>query len=60
LSLAAADGAEGKAASKATPIKSTKARMAPSLRRRKETPMLEHDPEKWKPVFRKDHAPTTS
>ncbi|HEV7463171.1 MAG TPA: hypothetical protein VGN85_04580, partial [Methyloceanibacter sp.] len=20
--------------------------------------MLEHDPEKWKPVFRKDHAPT--
>ena len=19
---------------------------------------LEHDPEKWKPVFRKDHAPT--
>jgi hypothetical protein len=21
-------------------------------------PLLEHDPEKWKPVFRKDHAPT--
>jgi len=20
---------------------------------------LEHDPEKWKPVFRKDHAPPT-
>jgi hypothetical protein len=22
--------------------------------------MLEHDPEKWLPVFRKDHAPTKS
>jgi hypothetical protein len=22
------------------------------------TPPLEHDPEKWMPVFRKDHAPT--
>jgi hypothetical protein len=21
---------------------------------------LEHDPEKWEPVFREDHAPTTS
>jgi hypothetical protein len=21
-------------------------------------PALEHDPEKWTPVFRKDHAPT--
>jgi hypothetical protein len=21
-------------------------------------PLLEHDPEKWEPVFRKDHAPT--
>jgi hypothetical protein len=21
-------------------------------------PALEHDPEKWMPVFRKDHAPT--
>jgi hypothetical protein len=21
-------------------------------------PVLEHDPEKWKPVFRKDHAQT--
>jgi hypothetical protein len=21
-------------------------------------PRLEHDPEKWKPVFGKDHAPT--
>jgi hypothetical protein len=21
-------------------------------------PLLEHDPEKWMPVFRKDHAPT--
>jgi hypothetical protein len=23
-------------------------------------PVLEHDPEKWKPVFRKDHAQTKS
>jgi hypothetical protein len=23
-----------------------------------ELPQLEHDPEKWKPVFRKDHAQT--
>jgi hypothetical protein len=22
--------------------------------------MLEHDPEKWEPVFRKDHAPPMS
>jgi hypothetical protein len=24
------------------------------------TQVLEHDPEKWKPVFRKDHAQTKS
>jgi hypothetical protein len=22
--------------------------------------LLEHDPEKWRPVFRKDHAPSKS
>jgi hypothetical protein len=26
----------------------------------KEAPDIQHDPEKWKPVFRKDHAPLSS
>jgi hypothetical protein len=28
-----------------------------SSRKNGYTPLLEHDPEKWMPVFRKDHAP---
>jgi hypothetical protein len=34
----------------------------PDLRRidHSVTPGIEHDPEKWKPVFGEDHAPQTS
>jgi hypothetical protein len=36
-----------------------KAEFASPLKRRKSNG-LEHDPEKWEPVFGKDHAPTIS
>src|SRR5262245_55137999 len=32
----------------------------PALRRKTRPVRLEHDPEKWQPVFRKDHAQITS
>jgi hypothetical protein len=41
-----------------TPIASDICRVAERILQRLR--LLEHDPEKWVPVFRKDHAQTTS